>query len=99
MSNTVADAVARTRSAIDALRALGEEVTDEWQYVADLDAGWGERLDAVLAARGGEVLPPATTAAIERAVDETALISDPHRAIDWLSTFPQIVLFALDEPG
>ena len=24
--------------------------------------------------------------------------SDPHRAIDWLSTFPQVILVALDEP-
>lgn len=99
MPHTLAEAVDRTRAAMDALRGLGEEVAEEWQYVADLDAGWGERLDAVAAARGGEVLPPATIAAIERAAAETALIADPHRAIDWLSTFPQIVLFALDEPG
>jgi hypothetical protein len=99
MAHTVAEAVERARTAMGALRALGEEVADEWQYVTDLDSGWGERLDAVVAARGGEILPPATMAAIERAADETALIADPHRAIDWLSTFPQIVLFALDEAG
>jgi hypothetical protein len=81
------------------LRALGEQVDDEWQYVTDLEAAWVERLDTVVAARGAEVLPPATFAAMERAAAETTLISDPHRAIDWLSTFPQIVLFALDEPG
>ena len=28
---------------------------------------------------------------------ETEAISDPHRAIDWLSTFPQVVLLALAE--
>jgi hypothetical protein len=99
MPHTVADALERTRSAIDALRALGEEVADEWQYITDLDTGWGERLDAISAARGSENLPPATMAAIELAAVEAALIVDPHRAIDWLSTFPQIVLFALDEPG
>jgi hypothetical protein len=99
MPHTVADAVERARSAMSALHALGEEVADEWQYVTDLEAGWGERLDAVVAARGDEILPSAATAAIELAVSEAALISDPHRAIDWLSTFPQIVLFALDEPG
>jgi hypothetical protein len=99
MSSRVADAVERARSAMSALQALGEEVADEWQYVTDLEAGWSERFDAVLAARGEEALPPATAAAIELAAAETALISDPHRAIDWLSTFPQIVLFALDEPG
>ena len=99
MSDTVAAAVERARSAMAGLLALGEAVSDEWQYVTDLDAAWGERLDAVVAAHGKEVLNPATGAAIERAADEAALISDPHRAIDWLSTFPQIVLFALDEPG
>jgi hypothetical protein len=99
MTDSVAAAVDRARSAMVGLRTLGEEVEDEWQYVADLDAAWGERLDAVAAARGAQVLPSSTSAAIERAAAETALISDPHRAIDWLSTFPQIVLFALDEPG
>ena len=33
-----------------------------------------------------------------RAIDEIGRISDPHRAIDWLSTFPQVVLLALGEP-
>jgi hypothetical protein len=99
MPYTVAEAVERARSAMSALHALGEEVADEWQYVTDLEAGWGERLDAVVSARGDKILPAAATTAIELAAAEVALISDPHRAIDWLSTFPQIVLFALDEPG
>jgi hypothetical protein len=99
MVDTVADAVGRARVAIDGLRSLGEQVADEWQYIADLEAGWTERLDAVMAARSDEPLPPSTMAAIDRTVDETALIADPHRAIDWLSTFPQVVLFALDEAG
>jgi hypothetical protein len=99
MSSTVAEAVERALSAMSALQALGEEIADEWQYVADLEAAWRERLNAVVAARGGDPLPAATSAAIELAAAETALIAEPHRAIDWLSTFPQIVLFALDEPG
>ena len=33
-------------------------------------------------------------AAIDRAIEEIDLITDPHRAIDWLSTFPQVVLLA-----
>ena len=32
--------------------------------------------------------------AIERAIAEIGRITDPHRAIDWLSTFPQVVLIA-----
>ena len=35
--------------------------------------------------------------AIDRAIVEVDLIEDPHRAIDWLSTFPQVVLLALGE--
>jgi hypothetical protein len=35
--------------------------------------------------------------AIDAAVGEIARISDPHRAIDWLSTFPQVTLLALGE--
>ena len=31
-------------------------------------------------------------AAVDRAIDEIGRIDDPHRAIDWLSTFPQVVL-------
>lgn len=99
MSSTVAAAVERARAAMTSLHSLGEEVVDEWQYVADLEAGWGERLDAVAMARGDEPLPANATAAIELAIGEATLISDPHRAIDWLSTFPQVVLLALDEAG
>jgi hypothetical protein len=37
-------------------------------------------------------------AAVDTAIEEIALIADPHRAIDWLSTFPQIVRLALAPP-
>ena len=30
-------------------------------------------------------------------IAEVGLITDPHRAIDWLSTFPQVVLLAAGE--
>ena len=36
-------------------------------------------------------------AAVDRAIDEIDRITDPHRAIDWLSTFPQVVLLAIGE--
>jgi hypothetical protein len=50
-------------------------------------------------ARGDETTDPLVAAAIDGAIAEIGLISDPHRAIDWLSTFPQVVLLALGEPG
>ena len=46
---------------------------------------------------GTPSIEPATDDAIERAIDEIGLITDPHRAIDWLSTFPQVTLLALGE--
>ena len=47
--------------------------------------------------RGDEPVADEVGAAIDRAIDEIGLIADPHRAIDWLSTFPQVVLLALGE--
>jgi hypothetical protein len=55
------------------------------------------RLDLVASSRGQEAAPDETSTAIDRAIAEIGLIADPHRAIDWLSTFPQVVLVALGE--
>ena len=94
---TVQTAVDRAVAAFEALGIRGEDVEDEWQYVQDLGDAWLTRLEAIAAERGGEALTPGVDAAIERACGEAALITDPHRAIDWLSTLPQIVLVALGE--
>ncbi|MGH2475382.1 MAG: hypothetical protein ACRDIL_08945 [Candidatus Limnocylindrales bacterium] len=94
---TVAAALADALDAYAELSALGEEVEDEWSYVNDLGAAWRERFDAVLSARGAETLDPPVAVAIEGAIAEIARIQDPHRAIDWLSTFPQVTLLALGE--
>ena len=87
-------------AALDAyadLTALGEEVDDEWSYVQDLTGAWHARLDEVRAARGDEPASPSVVAALETAAAEIRLVEDPHRAIDWLSTYPQLVLLALGE--
>ena len=65
--------------------------------VTDLEAVWRARLDEVAGARAAEPAPAAIEAAVDRAIEEVALIREPHRAIDWLSTFPQVVLTALGE--
>lgn len=96
---TLGEVVARALDAYRRLVTLGEQVEDEWQYVTDLSTVWRARLEAVAAARSGEAAPPGSPAAVEAAADEIALIADPHRAIDWLSTFPQVVLAALGEAG
>jgi hypothetical protein len=94
---TIGEALAHALAAYEALTSLGEDVEDEWTYVNDLSTAWRERLEAVAAAQGGEPAGGPTAAAIERAIDEIGRISDPHRAIDWLSTFPQVVLVSLGE--
>lgn len=95
--DTVSAAVDRALETLDSLATLGEDVEDEWQYVQDLAEAWRSRLAAVANVRSGEPLPPERGAAIVRACAEAELIEDPHRAIDWLSTFPQVVFVALGE--
>jgi hypothetical protein len=99
MSQTIDEVLDPALTALGDLGRLGEEVADEWQYVVDLEAAWRDRLTDVAAARRGQLIDEAQAAAIERVIAETRLISDPHRAIDWLSTFPQVVLLALAEPA
>jgi len=94
---TVAAAIDRVLSAYAELTELGEEIEDEWSYVNDLSSAWRERFEAVAVSAGVAGIDPAADAAIDRAIDEIARITDPHRAIDWLSTFPQVALLALGE--
>lgn len=95
--STIGDVVAFSSASCDRLEELGHEIADEWQYVTDLAAAWAARLRLVAAERGDERLPPVIREAVEAAAAEAGRITDPHRAIDWLSTFPQVVLAALGE--
>ena len=92
---TVAELVDRSRNALAELGAVAEAVEDEWPYIADLLAAWSAELERAVLARGSEPARPEVEAAIDRLIDEIERISDPHRAIDWLSTFPQAALLAL----
>ena len=94
---TVADAIASVRAAYDDLTALAEDVDDEWSYVTDLAAAWAARLEEVSSARGAEPLGHGLADAVAALTAELAEIDDPHRAIDWLSTAPQVALRALGE--
>lgn len=94
---TVDAAIDRCLRAYATLAELGEEVEDEWSFIQDLTEAWRLRLEAVAAARAGEVIDDVTNAAIDAAIDEVGRIEDPHRAIDWLSTFPQLTLLAVGE--
>lgn len=92
MPGTVDELIELAVEAYDGLAAVAESVDDEWQYVMDLSGAWRARLREAADARPA---PDDAAAAVDAAAAEIALITDPHRAIDWLSTFPQIVLLAL----
>ncbi len=83
-------------TAEEALAELGESIEDEWSYVNDLRQAWTDRLAEVADGPLGDIAAaPAQADAIELAIDEAGLVRDPHRAIDWLSTLPQVVLLAV----
>jgi len=86
------DVIAIALEALAGLETLGETVGDDWQYVVDLARTWRLTLERHATA---EALTDEISQAIEAAAAEAASITDPHRAIDWLSTFPQIVLLAM----
>jgi hypothetical protein len=94
---TVDAVIDRALAAYSALADLGEEIDDEWSYIQDLTEAWRDRFETIRAARGGDVLQAETARAVEVAIDEIGRIDDPHRAIDWLSTFPQLAITALGE--
>ena len=95
--NTVGDLARDALAAYEDLLSLAEDIEDEWTYVNDLAAAWQERVGVLINEQGSESATALEEAAISRAVDEIGRISDPHRAIDWLSTFPQIVLVTLGQ--
>ncbi|MEA2537966.1 MAG: hypothetical protein QOF11_2200 [Chloroflexota bacterium] len=95
----VHELVDRAIAAQRALADLGEQVEDEWTYVNDLHEAWAARLGELADARGDEPVVADSSDAIDEAIAEIGSIVDPHRAIDWLSTFPQVVLLALGERG
>ena len=96
---TVQDAVDRALQALTSLAERGETIADEWQYVTDLQAAWRARLEEVAAARGAEIIADAVALAVDRVGAEAESVEDPHRAIDWISTLPQVTLLALGEAG
>ncbi len=96
-SATTTDAIDRALAAYADLTELAEDIEDEWSYVNDLSSAWRDRLEAAAAAYPGATIDPTADAAIDRLIDEIGRITDPHRAIDWLSTFPQVALLALGE--
>jgi len=81
--------LATSLAAYARLAELGETLEDEWTYVTKLAEIGRARLRAGLPADGAAVAPE-RAAAIDALVAEAGRITDPHRAIDWLSTFPAV---------
>jgi hypothetical protein len=94
---SVADAIAAASVAYDGLAQLAEDIEDEWSYATELADAWRERLGEVADLRGDEPAGPGVAEAVAALAAEAAAIDDPHRAIDWLSTFPQVLLVAVGE--
>lgn len=94
---SVAQLLEAAAGGIDGLATIGERVGDELQYVTDLATVYRGRFAQVALERGSETVSPAVGRAVDAALDEARRIEDPHRAIDWLSTLPQVVLLALGE--
>ncbi len=87
------DVIERAAAAYRALADLAETVEDEWQYVTDLVDAYLPGIRA-LAGQDAELELEAVVA-IDEAIAEIASITDPHKAIDWLSTFPHVVALAV----
>ena len=94
---TVGDLIERVMAAHARLGLVAEAIEDDATYVADLQAAWAARLRAVALTHGGEPVDPEVAAALEAVERQVDRIADPHRAFDWLSTLPQVVLLALHE--
>lgn len=95
LDSTLTAVVDAALTAYEELTALGETVEDEWSYVNDLSAAHAADLRALADAEPDRRLEQPAVTAVAEAIAEIGLISDPHRAIDWLSTFPAIVELAV----
>ena len=88
------DLLAAALTAFGLLAELGETVEDEWIYVTKLVEVGRARLRAAVPDAAGRASPE-SAAAIDALAAEAGRITDPHRAIDWLSTFPAVAELAL----
>jgi hypothetical protein len=97
-----AELAERAAAAYLALAELAETIEDEWEYVTDLTDAYLVAIRALADVSSAEPAPADMIDAVDLAIAEIALITDPHKAIDWLSTFPHVVALAfggeVDEP-
>jgi hypothetical protein len=92
------DVLAIAVAAYDLLAELGETVEDEWTYVTKLVQVGRGRLRAAVPDAGASASAEQASALAALAA-EAGRITDPHRAIDWLSTFPAVAELVLGGNG
>jgi hypothetical protein len=97
MAATIPELMEQAIAALESLAVTAEPIDDEQQYVRDLVLVWSARLRTVGADRATQAGNPEQDDAIAWIAAEAARVSDPHRAIDWLSTLPQVALLAVGE--
>jgi hypothetical protein len=99
MAATIPELMERAIAALERLAATADPIDDEQQYVRDLVLVWSARLRAVGADRATQAGTPELDDAINWMAAEAGRVADPHRAIDWLSTLPQVAILAVGEPN
>jgi len=95
---SIGELIDRAQTGLEDLGLRAEDVADEWTFATELVAAQGRRFGAIAIQRGTEDAPEPVARAVDELLGEIGLIDDPHRAIDWLSTFPDLVAIALGEP-
>ena len=86
------DVIGRAVAAYRTLSELAETVEEEWQYVTDLVTAYEPSLRAL---EDGAPLEFEAVVAVDEAIEEIGLVTDPHKAIDWLSTYPHVIALAV----
>ena len=86
---TIRDLIDRALDAYARLEERGEEVEDEWSYVADLSDAWRTRFDAVAAHRGSAEATDEAGAAVDLAIDEIGRIEVRIADVDRSATPPR----------
>jgi hypothetical protein len=89
------EVVERAATAYRALADLAETVEDEWQYVNDLADAYLPAIRALAGPYPDRPLADEVVDAVDESIAEIGMIADPHRAIDWLSTYPHLIALAL----
>ena len=90
------DVIARAIDAYQALAELAENIEDEWQYVTALVDAYLPVIETLGASDTADTLTAPQIEAVDELITEIGLITDPHKAIDWLSTFPNVLALILD---